>query len=160
MGFRLPGRALREGIVSARWPGRMEMFGESPRILLDGAHNPAAARALAEALADIPRRRLLMVVGIMGDKDAEGILTPLLPLAGRVFAVASSLERALPAAELASLCTSLGAPSSAAASVSEGLKAARREADPSDLLLVSGSLFTVGEARAFLLEQSFEPFRG
>lgn len=160
IGFSLPDEALRQGINSARWPGRMEMFGESPRILLDGAHNPAAAKALAEALADIPRRRLLMVIGIMEDKDVQGILAPLLPLASRVFAVAPSLERALPATELASFCIGLGTPSSAAASVAEGLTAARREADPEDLLLVCGSLFTVGEARALLLEQSFVPFRG
>ncbi|MFZ3208722.1 MAG: folylpolyglutamate synthase/dihydrofolate synthase family protein [Geobacteraceae bacterium] len=160
MGFSLPDKALRQGINSACWPGRMEMFGESPRILLDGAHNPAAARALAEALSDIPRRRLLMVIGIMEDKDIQGILTPLLPLVSRVFAVAPSLERALSAAELASFCAGLGAPSSEAISVAEGLEAARHEADPEDLLLVCGSLFTVGEARALLLAQSFEPFRG
>lgn len=160
MGYELPEAALRQGIATASWPGRMEMFEGSPRVLLDGAHNPSGGAALADALADIPRRRLLLVAGVMGDKDAQGILTPLLPLASQVFAVSPALNRALPAAELAAFCISRGVPGTACGSVAEGVAAARRAAGPEDLVLVCGSLFTVGEARASLLAQPFEPFRG
>ena len=96
MGFCLDEDAMRRGIDKAAWPGRMELLGTSPRILLDGAHNPAGGEALAEALADIPRDRLLVVAGVMGDKDAPGILGPLLPLADELFAVTPSMPRALP----------------------------------------------------------------
>ncbi|HLO25419.1 MAG TPA: folylpolyglutamate synthase/dihydrofolate synthase family protein, partial [Geobacteraceae bacterium] len=72
-GFRLDEPVLRAGIESARWPGRMEMFGDAPRVILDGAHNAAGAEALAEAMADVPHDRLFLVVGVMEDKDAEGI---------------------------------------------------------------------------------------
>ncbi|HEY6872515.1 MAG TPA: folylpolyglutamate synthase/dihydrofolate synthase family protein [Geobacteraceae bacterium] len=159
-GFSLDAAVLRLGIESARWPGRMEFFGESPRFLLDGAHNAAGGEALAEALADIPRDRLFVVAGVMGDKDARGILSPLLPLATRVFAVSPHVERAMPSAELALLCRGEGADCIAAGPVAAGLSLAADAAGQDDLILVCGSLFTVGEARAVLLARRFEPCRG
>jgi dihydrofolate synthase / folylpolyglutamate synthase len=160
MGFSLDKDAMRRGIEKAAWPGRMELLGTSPRILLDGAHNPAGGEALAEALADIPRERLLVVAGVMGDKDADGILGPLLPLADELFAVTPSLPRALPSSALAEFCRCRGVTAHDAGDVATGLAAARNAAAPGDLVLVCGSLFTVGEARALLFAKKFEPFRG
>lgn len=160
LGFSLDGAACRRGIETACWPGRMELFGDAPRFLLDGAHNAAGGEALAEALADISRDRLFIVAGVMGDKDAEGILSPLLPLATRVFTVSPDLERAMPSAELASLCRERGADCIDAGPVAAGLSLAGNAAGPADLVLVCGSLFTVGEARAVLLAERFEPCRG
>ena len=159
-GFPLAPQTLVAGVEQARWPGRMELFPGSPPLLLDGAHNPAGAAALAEALAQIPRQRLLMVVGVMGDKELSGILDPLLPLAQEVFAVAPGIERALPAAQLASFCRSCGVAAHEAGSVTKGIALARDAAAPGDLILVCGSLFTVGEARGILLSRQFDPFRG
>ena len=159
-GFPLTPQAMAAGIARADWPGRMEMFPGPPRVLLDGAHNPAGARALAEALAEIPRQRLFLVVGVMGDKELSGILTPLLPLADRVFAVTPALERALPGEELAFFCLSAGVEAQDAGTVVEGIDQARSAASEDDLILVCGSLFTVGEARGHLLSRSFQPFRG
>jgi len=160
-GFELDESLLRRGIESARWPGRMEMFGESPRYLLDGAHNAAGGEALAESVADLTYDRLILVAGIMGDKDAEQILAPLLPLARRVFAVSPGMERAMPSSQLALLCGRLwGGTVVDAGGVVSGLLQAAEIAGPSDLILVSGSLFTVGEARAFLVGEHFEPCRG
>lgn len=159
-GFRLDEPVLRAGIESARWPGRMEIFGDAPTVILDGAHNAAGAQALAEAIADVPHDRLFLVVGVMGDKDAEGILAPLLPLVDRVFAVSPELERALPSDELASFCRERGTAAIDAGRVAAGLSLAKDAALPSDIVLVCGSLFTVGEARALLLAEHFEPCRG
>ena len=159
-GFPLTEQALTAGVERASWPGRMELFPGSPRLLLDGAHNPAGAAALVEALAEIPRRRLLLVVGVMGDKELPGILDPLLPLADAVFAVAPAIDRALPAAQLASFCRSAGACAQDAGSVARGIALAREGAAADDLILVCGSLFTVGEARGILLSRQFDPFRG
>jgi dihydrofolate synthase / folylpolyglutamate synthase len=159
-GFPVSEDALRAGIERARWPGRMELFPGEPRLLLDGAHNPAGAAALAEALAEIPHERLFLVVGVMGDKDLSGILSPLLPLADRVFCVSPAIERALSAADLAAFCRAGGADSEAAGSVGQGLEAAKKAAGPGDLVVVCGSLFTVGETRSLLLARSFEAFRG
>ena len=159
-GFPLAEEALRAGLAAARWPGRMELFAGEPRILLDGAHNPAGATALAASLVVVPRRRLILVVGVMGDKDWPGILAPLLPLAQQLVAVEPALERACPAAELAAFAVSRGVPGVAAGSVAQGLAWARDEAGNDDLILVCGSLYTVGEARAVLTEVTFEACRG
>jgi dihydrofolate synthase / folylpolyglutamate synthase len=159
-GFPFTPGSLANGVERANWPGRMERFPGSPPILLDGAHNPAGAAALAEALAEIPRGRLLMVIGVMGDKELSGILAPLLLLADEVFAVAPAIERALPALQLAELCRASGATVHEAGSVQRGISLARDAAAPDDLILVCGSLFTVGEARGILLSRHFDPFRG
>jgi dihydrofolate synthase / folylpolyglutamate synthase len=160
LGFPLSAEKLRVGIESASWPGRMELTGEAPRILLDGAHNPAGGQALAEALQDVPRDRLILVAGVMADKDAEGILTPLFPYTNRAYAVSPALERALPSERLAAFCRVRGVSCVDAGTVAEGLAQAKKAAGPGDLILVCGSLFTVGEAMAILQAERFEPFRG
>ncbi len=159
-GFPITGEAMQGGMADARWPGRMEFFPGRPPILLDGAHNPAGARALAESLADFRRQRLIMVLGVMCDKELSGMLASLLPLADLVIAVTPALERAMPAAELADACMAGGAAATGAGSVGEGLAQARAVAGPADLILVCGSLFTVGEARSLLTGSMYEPFRG
>jgi dihydrofolate synthase / folylpolyglutamate synthase len=159
-GFPVTEEAVRSGIEQARWPGRMELFPGPPRLILDGAHNPAGAAALAEALGAIPRRRLFMVVGVMGDKELSGILSPLLPLADAVFAVAPAIERALSPIDLASYCVNAGANAEAAGSVEQGIAKAKAAAGPDDLIVVCGSLFTVGEARSLMLSRRFEGVRG
>jgi dihydrofolate synthase/folylpolyglutamate synthase len=156
----VPEAALRSGIETASWPGRMEIVGEAPRFLLDGAHNPAGAMALVEALQDIPYENLFLVAGLMGDKDADGILTPLFPFVEKVFAVSPRLERALPSGRLAVFCRTRGVACADAGSVAAGLAQAKSVAGSRDLVLVCGSLFTVGEARAELFDMQYEPFRG
>lgn len=160
MGHRISDESIRNGISRAVWPGRMELMEGPPRFLLDGAHNPAGAAALADALDDMEYDRLLLVVGLMGDKDLAGIIAPLLPGAVEVYAVAPAMERALPAAVIAEYCRNKGVNSIAAPSVAAGLEQAAANAGQGDLILVFGSLFLVGEARAHLLGRNFEPFRG
>jgi dihydrofolate synthase/folylpolyglutamate synthase len=160
LGFNMDSRAARTGIETAFWPGRMEMLAGPPRVLLDGAHNPAGAAALAEALADIPYDRLILVAGIMANKDMRGVQDLLLPLADQVIAVTPGISRALPSAELASRCRAAGCSVIDGGPVASGLEIALRTAQPRDLILVCGSLYTVGEARAVLFSEKFEPFRG
>jgi dihydrofolate synthase/folylpolyglutamate synthase len=152
--------AARKGIEQAFWPGRMEMFPGPPRVILDGAHNPAGAEALAGALAGIPRDNLILVAGVVGDKDVNGILAPLIPHADRVIAVCPAIPRGLPSRELSERCRALGHRAMDGRDVTAGLNLAHSLASARDLILVCGSLFTVGEARARILAQSFEPFRG
>ncbi len=159
-GIDLSPENVRTGAEQTFWPGRMELFTGPPRMLLDGAHNPAGAKVLAEALAEIPRKALILVTGIVGDKDAEGILAPLLPLADSVITVCPSVPRGLGSQELAEQCQALGYRALAAGGIAKGLEQALNQAHPEDLILVCGSLFVVGEARARLLSQTYEPFRG
>lgn len=159
-GLSVSAEAIRSGIEHAFWPGRMERFPGPPPVLLDGAHNPAGAAALAESLRDEPHRSLVLLLGMVGDKDCDGILAPLLPLADRIITVCPAVPRGMPAVELAQLCRRHGHSVHAAGSVTAGFHLALGTAAPDDLIVVCGSLFTVGEARALLLNSHFEPFRG
>lgn len=159
----LPGideEALRSGIAAARWPGRLESIAGNPPLLLDGAHNSAGAAALAEALADYRYARLLLVVGVMADKDVREVVSPLASLATTCYCVTPSVERALDAVELAMIIADCGIQAHTCGDVGSGIEAARRDAEPDDLILVCGSLFTVGEAKAWLAGTEFEGIRG
>ncbi|MBT0663187.1 bifunctional folylpolyglutamate synthase/dihydrofolate synthase [Geobacter pelophilus] len=159
-GFVTDTDAMRHGVSHAAWPGRMELFQGTPAIILDGAHNPGGSRVLTEALADFPGKRIVMVIGVMKDKDVAAIIEPLLPLVSVVVTVAPKLDRAMPADELAAIINGMGITCHVAGEVSDGLKVAVANAATDDLVLVCGSLFTVGEARASLLGRSCELVRG
>lgn len=151
-GIVVPEPALRAGVAYAAWEGRLERAAIEPDIYLDGAHNPASALVLAEALTDLKRsyRRLVLVIGILQDKDRNGILAPLVPLADIVVATQPSYNRAMDVRELAGTMGRLHGSVVETATVEEALAAARSHADKDDLIVVTGSLFTVGEARAAL----------
>lgn len=159
-GTPIPPHALATGIGDAQWPGRMELIPGPPPLLLDGAHNPAGAAALAEALGDYRYKRLLLVAGVMSDKDIPAILAPLVGKVHRAFAVTPAVERALDDDALAGILEGLGCRATACGRVGNGIETARREAENGDLILVCGSLFTVGETKAWLAGQHFEGIRG
>jgi dihydrofolate synthase/folylpolyglutamate synthase len=144
----IPERARREGIAGARWPGRLERLalGEI-RVLLDAAHNPQGAAALAAAL---PAEPFTAVVGVSADKDAAGLLAPVAGRAESVVATQAPSARALPAADLARLCPGATAEPDPMAAVA--LAAARGR-----LVVVYGSIFLVGAVRAGLLHEETDP---
>ena len=160
LGISLPDTALRSGISDASWPGRMETIPGDPPLLLDGAHNPAGAAALVEALADYRYRKLRLVLGTMADKDVVRIVSALAPLAATCYCVTPAIDRALDDTELAAIITGIGIPAVACGSVGNGIAHAQRDAESGDLVLVCGSLFTVGEAKAWLAGTEFVGIRG
>ena len=160
MGINISVEALRSGISQACWPGRMETIPGSPRLLLDGAHNPAGAAVLAEALKDFRYQKLLMVLGVMADKDVYEIISALVPLIDTCYCVSPAVDRSMDDTKLAAILTAIGIPSRACGSVRAGIECAQRDAENDDLVLVCGSLFTVGEAKAWLAGRSFEGIRG
>jgi dihydrofolate synthase / folylpolyglutamate synthase len=153
----LGGRALdpdtvRAGFAAVTSPGRLEVVGHDPLILLDGAHNPAGARALAEALTEeFAATRRILVVGVLADKDVRGILRALAPVAGRLLVTASSSPRAAPPERLRKEAEALGLAAETALDVASALRRALDQAGSGDAVVVCGSLFTVGEARDMLL---------
>lgn len=151
-GWRFEEGPLRRAVAQASWPGRLEVLGPGPRVVLDGAHNPHASRVLAEALTrDLPRGRLVLVLGILGDKDARSILADLVPLADEVVLTRSGSARARDPAELLALVGGMtDAPVRSAPTVGEALDLALAGAQAADLVCVTGSLTTVGEARRHL----------
>lgn len=160
VGVTISPAAMAVGIAAARWPGRMELFPGPPRLLLDGAHNPAGAVALAHELRQLHYQRLWLVCGVMGDKDAAGILAALLPLATEAVAVTPAIDRALPATHLAAQIAAVGTDCRVGGTVAAGLALVGTLAAADDLVVVCGSLFVVGEARAILTGHRYEPIRG
>jgi len=159
-GFSASDDVIRKGLSAAIWPGRLELFEGEQSVLLDGAHNPAGVLALTESLQDFSYNRLFLVVGMMADKAWQATISPLLALADEVITVEPAMDRALSAEELACFCRSAGVDTFSAGTVSAGLARAKSIVVPGDLVLVTGSLFTVGEARAILTGNSFMPIRG
>lgn len=160
LGFCVSTEAMAAGLASARWPGRMELIEGAPRLLLDGAHNRSGTEALAEALADYHYDRLLLVIGVMADKDTVSLLAPLTTLADHCYCVAPAMERAMDPKSLMELVTRMGLTASSCGGVAQGIEAARRDARPNDMILVTGSLFTVGETKAWMTGTRFEGIRG
>ncbi len=139
------------GLRRVKSPGRLEVVSRDPLVLLDGAHNPDGAARLAHVLAnDLDYERCILVVGILADKDARAMLELLLPLADTVVATQSADERATPARRLAEMVKELGKDCVVVESVGEAVRLARTLAAVSDLVCVTGSLYTVGEARTAL----------
>ncbi|MDD2273148.1 MAG: bifunctional folylpolyglutamate synthase/dihydrofolate synthase [Desulfuromonadaceae bacterium] len=159
-GTNISSSALRDGIAKAYWPGRMELIPGTPPLLLDGAHNPAGAVALAEALQEYSYSRLIMVTGVCEDKDFEQIYAPLTPLVDAVYTVTPAIERAFNDEELSRFFRHKGIKSEPCGSVTAGVTKARSEACADDLILVCGSLFVVGEIKAWLENIHYSGIRG
>ncbi|MDR2339200.1 MAG: bifunctional folylpolyglutamate synthase/dihydrofolate synthase [Deltaproteobacteria bacterium] len=166
MGYPVAAMDIRAGLRWVSWPGRGELFppgawppdgsGKAP-LLLDGAHNPDGAKALSALLSERPERAIHLVAGVMADKDVGGVLSPLLPRSTRVYLTRPEYSRAEdPSRLLGRLGESLPAGDRLAGlfqRIPDAIGAAARDASEGDLVVVAGSLFTVGEARAWLTGQ-------
>ena len=150
-GLAIPETVIRLGLEQVRWPGRLELMATDPLLILDGAHNPAAAATLAQALRhDLAYRRLILVLGIMADKDIRGILRRLLPLADVVIFSRPRYDRAATPEYLQSLAEQLPPQSLVIDDLAAAIQKATSLAQKDDLVVVTGSLFTIGEARDYL----------
>lgn len=136
--------ALRAGLASARQPGRFQVIGRQPLQVLDVAHNPHAARALAANLADLPPGgRVIAVSAMLADKDVAGIVKILQPHIRYWHVAGLDLPRGLDAAGLAGILQAVGCACEQHASVSQAWRAACLQAGPADTILVFGSFHTV-----------------
>lgn len=149
-GFKISSQDIREGLSKANWPGRMQVVAEEPTIILDGGHNPAAIRALADSIrADFKYRRMILVIGVMGDKEISRILRAIVPLSDYVIYTRPVYSRAAPPETLMTEAAPLGRPGEMVPFLTGALDRAKEIADPCDLIVVCGSLFTVGEAMTY-----------
>jgi dihydrofolate synthase/folylpolyglutamate synthase len=144
--------AVRRGLERVRWEGRLELVARKPDIYLDGAHNPASAQKLAATIRGMRRAygRTVLVIGILGDKDCQGITSALVPLADHVVVTKPRYSRAMDVRELATEIRKLHGSVETAETVKEAIAAAGKAASPDDLVLITGSLYVVGDARAAL----------
>jgi dihydrofolate synthase/folylpolyglutamate synthase len=157
-------RAIAAGLADVRWPGRLETIGDD--LLLDCAHNPEGAAALAAALPELARdRRVALVTSVVADKDVAGLMRPLLPLLALVVATRSRNPRARAPADLAGMIAALAAGAPPVVEHDDGSQAiaeARRylaQQFGGGLVVVAGSIFLVGEVRAALLAEPSDPRR-
>ncbi len=146
-GFQISDKAVRLGLASVRWEGRLERVAEHPTILLDGAHNAAGSAALRRALGEFKFRRIILVLGILADKDYRGIVRRLAPLAHRVIVTRPPDNRALApellAAEAVRWCSRVDI----VAKPRYAVVRARELAGADDVICIAGSLFLVGAVR-------------
>jgi dihydrofolate synthase/folylpolyglutamate synthase len=132
-----------EGIADTRWPGRLEFVAPNPDVILDGAHNPAGARALARYLKRFyPGQRIWMVYGAMRDKAIEEVAEILFPIAHELIFTAPDSSRALRPEALAEL-----AGRGRCANLETAMEIIGTEAASDDVVVITGSLFLIGEAR-------------
>jgi dihydrofolate synthase/folylpolyglutamate synthase len=143
---------LHEGLAALRTPGRLEVITHGPTVVLDGAHNPAGAEALAEALGEFFRwERLHVVLAVSANKDVAGVVGPLAAIADVVHATRNDSVRSAEPEEVARVARAAGSATvEVSPSVADALGAARAAAGRGDLVLVAGSLFTVGDAKRVL----------
>ncbi len=147
-------RFLPESLLHVRWPGRGEIFKNTKdptiRLMLDGAHNPGGAETLERALTTLKFNRLHIMVGILADKDVERIVDRLLSHANHVIAVTPRNERAPDISTFAKRIRPFLLPAARldlAPSIEKAFPMATNSLGRGDLLLITGSLYTVGEAR-------------
>ena len=140
--------ALREGLAAVRSPGRLEVVAREPLVVLDGAHNPEGAQALAEAMRESFRwDRLHLVVAMSANKDLAGIAGALAPLADDVVVTRNDSVRS---ADPSDVARAFGGEVERASSVADAIEIVRRAARPDDVVLVTGSLYTVADAERAL----------
>jgi dihydrofolate synthase/folylpolyglutamate synthase len=138
-----------QGISTAHWPGRLEHVSPNPDIILDGAHNAAGARALSKYLRRFySDRPLWMIFGALTDKAIDEVAAELFPLAQELVLTAPSSPRAASPKDLQKLAQR----GETAPDIRAAIKMVQEQADAEDVIVITGSLYLVGEARAALLD--------
>jgi dihydrofolate synthase/folylpolyglutamate synthase len=157
-GLKLPVEAFEAGMVRVDWPARMQRLSQGAlaaliapesELWLDGGHNADGGRAIAAALADLEERvsrPLVLIVGMLSTKDAEGFLRNFSGLARRVIAVPIHQDKTQPASVLADIAGRLGIPAIARDTIASALMvAAKLDLAPAPRILITGSLYLAGE---------------
>jgi len=147
-GWKISADAIHRGLAQAKWAGRFEVLSQKPVFLLDGAHNAHGMRAAVESLELLlPGQKLILVLGILADKDADEMLDLLAPLAGQVFAVRPDSPRAMRAEDLCGLLAQRDIPAAPCESVELAVAAAVAAAGETGAVCALGSLYMSGAVR-------------
>jgi len=148
---RITTTAIHKGLWEVSWPGRAELLGAEPVTIVDGAHNPAGAKALRETLNSVfPGRPITFLFGVLADKDRHGIIAELIDPADTVVVVSPLSPRAMPATELAAEISA--AHIEVAETIADGLQRARQLAGKEGILCAAGSLYLIGFVRSLIVD--------
>ncbi len=152
-GFPLRPDSLEQGISRTRWPGRLEVLPTRPRVVLDGAHNAAAAESVSKHIrAFLAPQQLILIYGSLRDKNIAGVFSHLSHLAREVILTRPDSERGAPPQEIIKSGCTRGRVVRWTANVDVAWALAHSLAQPEDILLVTGSLFLVGDVKRRLTE--------
>ena len=148
LGYEISAASVYGGLREARLPGRLQLVGSDPFILLDGAHSPASVEALRDTINEVFRyEKLILIVGFMRDKDLRGIGQTLCPLADTVIATEMrDNPRGVSADDIIRAWSDMGSDLRVSPSVGDAIAGAKLVASPRDLICVTGSMILVGEA--------------
>ncbi len=148
MGMPISQHGILQGMQDTKWEGRLEVMGENPAILLDGAHNPAGVSALCRALRDeFSYRKLIIVFGALGDKDIGRMLGPLCRVADRLILTKPDVERASPVKTIFHAAKHRHGLINVFEDSGEAVRFALEVSSESDLICITGSLYLVGEVK-------------
>ena len=149
-GFDINRSAIKRGFAKAFWPGRFEIVQNSPPVILDCAHNRDSAQKLRLTLNEYyPGRAVVLVFGASEDKDIQGMFIELMPLAKELIAVKSFHPRAIEPDKLIEMAQAFGHPAHCVEHVPEAMEKALQLVGKDGLILVTGSIFVVAEARKY-----------
>lgn len=156
-GTNLPVDCIREGLAKNVWPGRLEVVSQSPFVLLDGAHNLAAAENLAAFLStSLAGRKITLVAGILDDKPYAEMLKAMLPVCSRAILTAPEIDRALPPERLETVAKGIIQDIIIIPNVGKAVNYAIESASPDEVICIAGSLYVVGEAKTELKNYDFQ----
>ena len=142
---------IRQGLATVQWEGRMEILSQHPWVVLDAAMTIESVQCLHQALGEaFPHQRLFLVLGISTDKKIAGIIATLAPLAHQVIVTRSQSPRACDPQDLAAQVRQHGVPVHIESDAIVALEFARAQAQPSDLVCVTGSVHLLGEIKTRL----------
>jgi dihydrofolate synthase/folylpolyglutamate synthase len=155
--IRLDLETVRNGLYNTTWPGRFEIIQRKPLIVLDGAQNEASASALRDTIVEnFPGKRLILILGVSQDKDIRRILKALIPISEEVVLTQADNPRAAGVDLIEHILKTQNQKFRIKIAKTKAIKSAielaKSRAGVNDLILVTGSLFLVGEARSFLLK--------
>lgn len=155
-GLTVSAKAIKEGTAKVRWPGRLDIIRENPRMVADGAQNRASAACLANAIKKhFSYGKIILVFGCSRDKDVEGMAAELFPLAEEVILTRADHPRALEPSIIKKRLSGFQVNLFLTEKVKDALDLAGEGAQPDDLILITGSLYLVGEAMKLLGRQPY-----
>ncbi len=155
MGYEVPQDAVVRGMENTRWQARFQVIGLHPLVVLDCAHNPEGALALRESLEGIRFRRLILVTGMMKDKDIDAIMGNLSGVASTIICTRPAYWRSEEPERLKAVAERYGKETIVRKKVGQAVAAALGLADRDDAICITGSIFTVAEALRYLERKGY-----
>ena len=150
-GWRLSEQNIRDGLADVRWPGRFDILRRDPLFIIDGGHNPQCIDALCTNIRDyLPGQKLVVLTGVLADKDYVDMYKPVLPYVKQFVCVAPPNPRRLDAEKLAEYLCGTGVPAAPYETIADGVRAAVEAAGKDGTVLCFGSLYMIGDIKTAL----------